>query len=166
MVLGAIVIIAGVALWWSSSTPTQVPVDQGAASAAMPDANNQSAANTNSGDTSASVSATVAAGPATSATVTYDGSTFSPSSVTIAKGGTVKFVDSSGSMWIASNQHPTHTGYDGTSRATHCAAGYSGPAPFDECSAGTSFSYTFSKAGTWGYHDHLNAGAGGTVVVQ
>lgn len=100
------------------------------------------------------------------ATVTYDGSTFSPATVTIAKGSTITWTDTSGTMWVASNPHPIHSGYDGTTRDQHCAAGYSGSAPFDECSAGSTFSFTFNKTGSWGYHDHLNHGATGTIVVQ
>ena len=69
-------------------------------------------------------------------------------------------------MWVASAPHPSHTGYDGTSRQTHCVAGYSGPKPFDQCAAGTSFSFTFKQTGTWPYHDHNNSGKFGTVVVQ
>ncbi len=101
-----------------------------------------------------------------SATVTYDGTNFSPASVTVKQGGTVNFIDKSGTqMWIASNPHPAHAGYDGTNRETHCATGYVGPKPFDECSYGASFSFVFNKIGSWGYHDHLNGNAGGTVVV-
>jgi len=114
----------------------------------------------------ANVGANVGLAPM-SATVTYDGSSFSPASVTIAKGGTVNFVDSAGSsMWVASGQHPTHTTYDGTSESVHCAAGYSGAAPFDQCGTGASYSFTFTKVETWGYHDHRNASAHGTVIVQ
>jgi hypothetical protein len=36
---------------------------------------------------------------------------------------------------------------------------------FDQCSAGTSYAFTFGKIGSWGYHNHLNHGATGTVVV-
>jgi hypothetical protein len=68
-------------------------------------------------------------------------------------------------MWVASDPHPVHTGYDGTSRSQHCAAGYTGPAPFDECGAGTSYTFTFDKTGTWGYHDHISDESSGTVVV-
>lgn len=102
----------------------------------------------------------------TSVTVTYNGSTFSPASVTIQKGGTVHFVSTSGGMWVASDVHPSHTDYDGTSRAVHCAAGYTGAAPFDQCASGTSYSFTFTKTGTFTYHDHMNAGVKGTVIVQ
>ena len=101
------------------------------------------------------------------ATVVYSASGFSPSSITVAKGGTVTFVNQGGgSMWVASAPHPAHTGYDGTSRETHCATGYSGAKPFDQCAAGGSFSFTFTKTGTFTYHNHANAGMTSTVAVQ
>lgn len=101
-------------------------------------------------------------------TVTYNRSSFSPSTVTINRGDTVTFVDSSSDpMLVASNVHPSHTQYDGTAMMEHCAPGYAGPAPFDECKASTgNFSFTFTKVGTWSFHNHLNAGATGKIVVQ
>lgn len=122
------------------------------------------------GTTGTSVGATVGVTTGTSApmsaTVAFNGDAFSPSTVTIAQGGTVTFVSSAGNMWVASNPHPIHNGYDGTTLQQHCAAGYTGAAPFDQCSGGTSFTFTFNKTGTWGYHDHLNPGITGTVIVQ
>ncbi len=101
------------------------------------------------------------------ATVTYSGHGFSPSTVTIAKGGTVTFVNqSSNKMWVASDPHPTHQGYDGTTRSQHCAQGYTGAKPFDQCSTGNSFTFTFTKTGSWGYHNHDLHQDTGTVVVQ
>ncbi len=118
----------------------------------------------------ASSTQTQAQGSSTSvsmtASVTYNGSSFSPSEVTIKKGGTVTFTSTAGNMWVASAPHPAHTGYDGTSRDQHCAAGYSGAAPFDQCASGTSFTFTFDKTGTWPYHNHLNSKSFGKVVVQ
>lgn len=101
------------------------------------------------------------------ATVTLTASGYSPATITIKQGQSVTFVDQNGSpMWVTSNPHPTHTAYDGTSEQTHCAAGYTGPAPFDECVATTNkFTFTFTKIGTWGYHDHRSPETGGTVVV-
>lgn len=100
-----------------------------------------------------------------SATVTYSASGFSPSEVTIKKGGTVTWTNSSGGqMWIASAQHPSHVVYAGTSREEHCpdATG----AAFDQCAGSTGdYSFTFQKVGTWNYHDHLNAQKFGKVVV-
>jgi plastocyanin len=105
--------------------------------------------------------------PAASAvTITYTDSGFSPKAVTVAQGTTVTFVNqSSKQMWVGSAPHPTHEGYDGTTEKVHCASGYTGPAPFDECSFGTSFSFTFTKAGTWGYHNHASSADWGTVTV-
>ncbi len=99
-------------------------------------------------------------------TVTYTDAGFSPANTTIKVGDTVHFVNnSSGKMWVASDQHPTHTEYDGTTLMQHCASG----ASFDECKAvmtGGTYDFTFTKAGTWEYHNHSNASKTGTVVVQ
>jgi len=102
----------------------------------------------------------------TPVTVTYDGTSFSPKTVTIKVGQSVTWVNQSTSgMWIASNPHPVHTGYDGTTEAQHCAPGYTGAAPLDECGEKSSFTFTFNKVGTWGYHNHEGAEDGGTVIV-
>lgn len=170
-----IVLIGGFLLW--SNSASAPAVDTGASTPVPTDTNatpttggTDTSMNTGSGtnvNVNANTNTSVTTGTAPmSATVTYDGTTFSPASVTIAKGGTVTFTDTAGSMWLASNPHPAHTGYDGTSRTTHCAAGYTGPKPLDECASGTSFSFTFGKTGSFGYHDHLNSNAHGTVIVQ
>jgi hypothetical protein len=67
-------------------------------------------------------------------------------------------------MWVASNPHPAHTGYDGTSRQQHCPN--TANTAFDECAPGSTYSFTFNKVGTWGYHNHMNPGSQGTVIVQ
>lgn len=98
--------------------------------------------------------------------IVYNDSGFSSKSVTVPIGTTVTFINqSAGRMWVASAMHPAHAAYDGTSEAEHCAAGYSGPTPFDQCASGTSYSFTFSKAGTWGYHNHTNPAHFGSVTV-
>lgn len=166
-----IVIVVGGFIWWQSAqAPT---VDQGAGSASQTvsgdsTAGAQQPSSNDTSGTSVGVGAGVSVGSAPmTATVTYTSSGFSPSPVTIAKGGTVTFVDQGGQpMWVASNAHPVHSGYDGTSRGTHCAAGYIGEKPFDECGSGSSYSFTFGKTGTWGYHNHIGSEEGGTVVVQ
>jgi len=102
-----------------------------------------------------------------SVTVLYGADGFSPSTVTIKKGDTVTFTNNGGGdMWVATAQHPAHSGYDGTPLSTHCAAGYTGPVPFDQCAAGTSYSFMFNQAGTWNYHNHNNAADFGKVVVE
>lgn len=102
------------------------------------------------------------------ATITYGPNGFSPSSVTIAKGGTVTWVAQPGAdeLWVASDPHPTHEGYDSTTKNVHCAAGYAGPKPFDQCSVGTTFSFIFNTVGSWGYHNHGNRSDTGIVIVQ
>lgn len=86
--------------------------------------------------------------------VTYTDSGFVPASISIKVGEVVVFKNnSSGGMRVASNPHPVHTDLPG----------------FDSnqvISSGESFSYTFVKVGSWGYHNHLNPSQGGTVVVQ
>ncbi len=155
-VIVVVLIIVGLGWWFVAQAPSPAPasVEQNSSAASSSDQGMQ--------DNGVIPSAT----QSNSITVTYDGISFTPAQVTIPVGGGVTWIDNSSQMWIASNPHPVHTGYDGTSRDQHCAAGYTGPAPFDQCAAGSNFSFTFTKAGSWGYHDHLNHVAQGTVVVQ
>lgn len=87
-------------------------------------------------------------------TVEYSGQGFSPDSVTIKSGTTVTWVNKgSDPMWVASAPHPVHTNLSG----------------FDALKgtpAGGSYSYTFTKVGKWGYHNHLAPGKTGEVVVE
>ncbi|MDR3571581.1 MAG: hypothetical protein P4L81_05325 [Candidatus Pacebacteria bacterium] len=146
-----VLVIIGAYWWWSSSQATT----SGAAVAPF----------TQTPTTSTQAQSGVASQAQKSATVTFDGSGFSPSSVTIAQGGTVTFVSNAGAMWVASDPHPIHNGYDGTTMQQHCSSTYAGTAPFDQCAAGTSFSFTFNKVGSWGYHNHLDHSAVGTITV-
>ncbi|MGE5541056.1 MAG: hypothetical protein ACM3TU_02100 [Bacillota bacterium] len=102
----------------------------------------------------------------TPVTVTYTDTGFSPKTLNITVGTTVHFVNnSSHGMWVASAVHPTHAAYDGTTLQQHCSNGSS----FDECtSTGKSGSYdfTFTKAGTFNYHNHVLANDTGTIVVK
>lgn len=89
---------------------------------------------------------------------------FSPSTITIKKGESVTWVNqSSGGMWVASNIHPSHAEYSGTALREHCpdTAGTA----FDECGTGSSYTFTFEKAGTWQYHNHVDAQKTGTIIV-
>ena len=116
-------------------------------------------------DTTTTTSTTTTTVPS-GVTVFYTASGFSPKSVSVPLGTTVSFVNqTSNTMWIASAPHPTHQGYDGTTKDQHCAAGYAGPKPFDECSVGAAFSFIFTKVGTWSYHNHGNPADKGTVTV-
>lgn len=99
-------------------------------------------------------------------TVTYTDTGFSPKTVNVPAGTTVRFVNNStGTMWIGSNDHPTHSKYDGTTLEEHCANKTS----FDQCGgapAGGTYDFTFTKVGTFGYHNHAHTNSTGSVVVQ
>lgn len=125
--------------------------------------------NTPTVNVSPTVSATAAPMATNSAnTVTLTSSGFEPQTLTVKVGTTVTWIDkSSDPMWIASGVHPIHSLYDGTSFSEHCKAGYSGPTPFDECEGSSNdYSFTFTKKGTFIYHDHLNPSETGTIVVE
>jgi len=152
--VGLLIIAAG-AWWFTSSNPS-------AGNEAIIPAQDTTPAATDNG-TQVGVDVNVNTAPMT-ATITYSGSTYSPSEVTIKKGGTVTWKNASGAnMWVASAQHPTHTAYSGTSRTEHCPD--TSRTAFDQCVGGGDYSFTFTKAGTWGYHDHLNSSAFGRVIV-
>ncbi|KND49153.1 MAG: hypothetical protein AB203_02025 [Parcubacteria bacterium C7867-008] len=110
---------------------------------------------------------TVAGGQAT--TITYTDAGFSPKTVSVKLGDTVTFVNnSSHDMWVASDAHPTHTDYDGTNTMQHCSKGANTNGTFDECNpapSGTKYSFTFKKAGTFEYHNHVRASDSGSVTV-
>lgn len=85
--------------------------------------------------------------------VTYGASGFVPNSVTVKKGTVVVWTNQSQSgMWVASAVHPTHQLLPG----------------FDQLKSvnvGGTYEYTFTKVGTWKYHNHVQAADTGSVVV-
>jgi len=96
--------------------------------------------------------------------VRYTSDGFIPQQVTVDVGDSVRWVDEGGpSMWVASNEHPTHAGYDDTSLTEHCSNGSS--RSFDSCQARDSYEFTFEQNGSFTYHNHEQAGHSGTVVV-
>ncbi len=114
---------------------------------------------------STSSSSKLAEIPPMTVNVVYGPNGFSPSTVVISKGSKVTFTNKGGDeMWVASNPHPTHEGYSGTTKDKHCPD-TTGTA-FDQCSAGATYSFTFEKVGTWGYHNHGNASDKGTIIVK
>lgn len=97
-------------------------------------------------------------------TVTYTKDGFSPKAISVKVGTKVTFINqSSNRMWVASDVHPSHEGYSGTTRSQHCpdTAGTA----FDQCTAGDSYTFTFGKVGTWAYHNHVVDEDEGVVVV-
>lgn len=94
------------------------------------------------------------AAPVVTVTVIMNNGGFNPAELTIAR-GTKVFFENQGdrSMWPASNPHPTHTALPGFNAKE-------GIPPT------AAWSYTFTQAGTWGYHDHLNYFLTGTIIVK
>ncbi|MBI4090287.1 MAG: amidase [Candidatus Kerfeldbacteria bacterium] len=89
-----------------------------------------------------------------SASVSITSSGFSPATLTVGVGGTVTWTNSdSARHQPATDPHPTHTGLAG----------------FDAIgglSQGETFQFTFTRAGTFPYHDHTFPLRQGTVIVQ
>lgn len=85
------------------------------------------------------------------AMIAYSENGFSPASVTVKLGAKVKFVNQgTASMWVASAMHPTHQIYP----------------EFDQKTTGNEYTFEFTKAGSWNYHNHVNPGHYGKVIVE
>lgn len=83
--------------------------------------------------------------------LTEDG--FNPAKVTIKVGDEVIWKNNSGgSATVSSDPHPAHTLYPIINLG-----------PFND---GDTHSVTFDKAGTYTYHNHLDASQKGTIVVE
>ncbi|MHB0977843.1 MAG: cupredoxin domain-containing protein [Minisyncoccota bacterium] len=92
--------------------------------------------------------------PAVTNTVTYDGTTFTPSTLTIKQGDSITFINNStGGMSVASDPHPSHSIYPEFDQYKTSSKGQK------------TFTFVFDKVGTWGFHNHLNSSAVGSVTV-
>lgn len=100
-------------------------------------------------------------------TIYLTDSGFVPSEITVEEGETVSWINNgSSSMWVATDEHPSHTNYAGSQLYQHCNSGDQTEAAFDQCSSGDQFSFTFEKTGEWDYHNHDSARQTGTVIVE
>lgn len=94
--------------------------------------------------------------PPVSATpvVTYTDEGYSPSTLQVKSGSTVLFRNQSSMlMWTASDPHPVHnllSEFD----------------PRQGFATGESYQFTFTESGSFGYHNHLRPGHGGTIIVE
>ncbi len=89
--------------------------------------------------------------------VTFTDSGVNPAQVTVKSGQTVTWTNnSSKTVQVASNPHPTHTANRELSNGQSVL----------DLASGKSASVTLTKTGTWGFHDHLNPSTVGTVIVQ
>lgn len=93
-------------------------------------------------------------------TIIYDKNGFSPNMVEITKGTTIKFVNkwTDMPMWVASDPHPEHISYP----EMDTSAEFRTEVP----PGNESYSFTFERAGTWGYHNHSAPEHTATVVVK
>lgn len=79
---------------------------------------------------------------------------FSPASLTIKSGDTVRFVNNdTRDYWPASDVHPVH-------------AAYSEFDPRAVVSPGQEWSFTFQRVGEWGMHDHRSPSITGKIIVK
>lgn len=86
-------------------------------------------------------------------TITRTNTGFSPERLTINKGDTVIFVNSSISdSWPASDSHPSH-------------GRYSDFDPTHAIQPGDPWEFTFSRAGVWPFHDHMHPMVQGRIIV-
>ena len=156
----AVVIIAGGWFLYSSkaSAPTvsenaDTPLQEvaGTASGAMPVPG------------TGPVSETIVSPAIPDAVIIYTDAGFSPSSVTVKKGQTVRWANNSGSkVWPASAVHPQHSAYPQKS-ASDCLG-----SSFDACKGlvqGESWDFKFDYVGEWKFHNHLNGAQKGAVTV-
>lgn len=148
----ALVVIGG-GIWWFTAQPAEAPTSEN---------DNEPALN---GDNTTITDPSNGDNITTANTINYTSSGFTPQTITVSQGESVTFVnESSGDMRVASAVHPSHAVYGGTTRSEHC------PDPdntaFDQCQTSDTYTFTFDKAGEWNYHNHVNAGDTGTIIVE
>lgn len=93
---------------------------------------------------------------------------FTPGTLAVKRGDSVTFLNKDSSpRWPASAMHPTHRVYPG-SDIEKCGTSEESSI-FDACrglAEGESYSFVFDEAGSWNYHDHLNLGMFGKIIVE
>lgn len=86
--------------------------------------------------------------------ISYTNSCFVSGNQSIKKGDTIRFTNNSnGSMWPASDRHPEHDIY----------SEFDSKGPIGN---GGMYTFTFTRTGTWGYHDDIKPGCGGAITVS
>lgn len=91
--------------------------------------------------------------PATAKEITYSNDGFSPNTLTVKSGDSVTIKNtSSSSLQFQSDPHPQHTDDPELNVGL--------------VEAGQSKTFTVTKKGSHGYHNHLNSGDTGTLVVE
>ena len=91
--------------------------------------------------------------PQSASAITYANSSFTPSSLTVKSGDSVSIKNNSDdAIQVQSNPHPVHTDNDELNVGV--------------IQAGKTATFTLTKTGTFGYHNHLNSSETGTITVQ
>ena len=91
------------------------------------------------------------------AEVVYTDSGFNPPSITVKSGENITWINNSSStVQIGSDNHPTHT----------INQQITGDQLVIELAPGESSKVQLTKIGTWGYHDHLKSSMIGTLIVE
>lgn len=94
------------------------------------------------------------ANPAGATVVTLTKEGFKPDQIALSVGDTITFKTTTGNLyWPASNLHPSHMLYPEFD-------------PQVPVSPGDTWSFTFTKAGEWKFHDHLSPYFTGTITVS
>jgi plastocyanin len=153
LLLGLLVIVLGVVVgWYIIGMGKKVTPVQNTAGNAAPQTVTETSPSL-SPDTTSTAAGDTKGGVQEHAVVTYTDKGFGPISQKVKAGTVMTFVnESTKSMWVASDPHPTHTLLPGFDQLA--GVGKSG-----------TYDYTFAKVGTWKYHNHMNPSDGGTVVV-
>lgn len=98
--------------------------------------------------------------------VLYHADGFVPQEITVEEGATVAWSNPSGRpMWVASDPHPAHTDLKGFDQLRVINRARPTISKKVRAHGGGVYEYTFVKAGTWKYHNHLNPTHNGTVHV-
>ena len=142
----------------NTQTPTTItiPASQNTATTPTPSANTVTTPITSQPTTTQPIKPTTPTANTTAQAdveITYTDSGFAPTTITIKEGQTVRFLNTSNKlMWVASDPHPTHTDYPGFDQLTAVAKG-------------KDYVFTFTKIGTWGYHNYLGRSHTGSITV-
>lgn len=140
----AVAVIAGGAFALTKKDKTTPASTTSSTSSSTNTTTTPSTTNTTTTDTNAAQSAN---------TISYNGSAFSPSSITVKAGTTLTIKNnSSDALQFESDPHPVHT--DNTELNV------------DLVNPSESKTFTVTKTGTWGYHNHLNPSQKGSIIVQ
>lgn len=86
-------------------------------------------------------------------TIVYGSNGFDKTSYTVAAGSTVTVQNASDeSLEFSSDEHPSHTDNSQLN--------------LDPISSGQSATFSPTKTGTWGFHNHLNSAHTGSLIVE